>query len=148
MTRPLKWILLLFGAAGLIVLAVIVFLVVDFPGQSTDHVVRRAVSPDGQVVAELHEVVTAMHGGPDLIRLTLSTIAGNDSAIVYSSVFECGPDFSGYDLRWQSAHNLVSLQAVRCQSEQYRSRHALEFLAGCERPLRAGLGYAHVLEPS
>lgn len=109
MTRPLKWILLLFGAAGLVVLAIIVFLVVDFPGQSTDHVVKRAVSPDGRVVAELHEVVTAMHGGPDLIHLTLSSIAGKDSAIVYSSVFECGPDFSGYELRWQSAHSLSFL---------------------------------------
>lgn len=116
MTRPLKWILLLFGAAGLIILATIVLLVVDFPGHSTDHVVIRAVSPDGQLVAELHEVVTAMHGGPDLIRLKLSTISGNDSAIIYSSVFECGPDFSGYDLRWQSAHSLSFLYKA-CASD-------------------------------
>ena len=106
MTRPLKWIFLLLGTACLIVLAIVAFLVVDFPGHSTDHVVKRAVSPDGRGVAELHEVVTPMHAGPDLIRLKLSSIAGNDSATVYSSVFECGPDFSGYDLRWQSAHSL------------------------------------------
>lgn len=109
MTRPLKWIVLLFGAASLIVLATIVFLVVDFPGHSPDHVVKRAVSPDGRVVAELHEVVTPMHGGPDLIRLTLSTIAGSASEVVYSSAFECGPDFSGYGLQWQSAHSLLFL---------------------------------------
>lgn len=54
-----------------------------------------------------------MHGGPDVIRLTLSTVAGNDSTIVYSSALECGPDFSGYDLRWQSAHSLWFLYKTR-----------------------------------
>jgi hypothetical protein len=64
-----KWVIVLCGAAVLLVAAIVVFVIVDFPGHEANHLIRRAVSPDGRSVAELREVVTPMHRGPDMLQV-------------------------------------------------------------------------------
>jgi len=65
----MQW--LLPGGSGIVlVLALLAFLMVDFSGSERNPVIQQALSPDARYVAELHEVITPMHGGSDRVEVT------------------------------------------------------------------------------
>jgi hypothetical protein len=66
-----KYLLVAFGILFLLLAALLVFLVADFPEHAADHLIAQVVSPEGQKIAELHEIITPMHGGPDTLQVML-----------------------------------------------------------------------------
>jgi hypothetical protein len=72
-----------------------------------DDVIREKTSPDGKLVAEMHELTTAMHGGPDTVSVTIrQTGYPYENETIYSRVYECD-DFSGFDLQWKRSNELT-----------------------------------------
>jgi hypothetical protein len=74
-------------------------------GGSKDQTRQSAPSPDGRFVAELHTVITPMHGGPDTFYVA---IRGKNDAFgetVFSRVYECD-DTDGFNIRWTGAEEL------------------------------------------
>ena len=125
--RAVKVSLWSFGALGLAFLGVLLFLLVSF-GSSKDQTRLSAQSPDGKFVAELHTVMTPMHGGPDILYVA---IRGENQAFgdtVFSRVYECdgvraflswrrGPSSrsSNFSRRKSHAHMCWSIYGVREQ---------------------------------
>jgi hypothetical protein len=97
----------LWGVGGvlLVVFALVVFVLVSWGGEK-DRLVLRTTSPDGKLIAELHQDITSMHGGPDRLRLTIgrSTVAFGDT--VFSEVWECSDD-SAMHLAWNGSDRLT-----------------------------------------
>jgi hypothetical protein len=122
MNRVVKGFGLAIVAIGALVVILFASLLVDFSGHAKDRVLKKAVSPDGQFVAEVHEVITPMHGGPDRVDVTLQDQRSDQlvQAVVYSRIFECGPDYAGYGLRWQSSQSLT-IWYPTCDGGRYRS---------------------------
>ena len=98
---------LLVGCSGIaLVLALLALLEVDFGGSERNHVIWQARSPDARYVAELHEVITPMHGGPERVEVTWKSKEAF-RAVVYAQTFECGPDDNGYQWQWSSSRTLI-----------------------------------------
>ena len=96
--------LLLSGGVLFAVLGLLAFLLVSW-GASKNKTRQSALSPDGRFVAELHTVITPMHGGPDTLYVA---IRGKNDAFgetVFSRVYECD-DTDGFNLRWTDAEEL------------------------------------------
>ena len=120
MTKALKWILLSFGAIFLLLFAGFMVLVVDFGGHSKSRLLVESTSTDGRLVAEVREVVTPMHGGPDSVQVSLRSVTRAAGDVIYSQVFECGPDYSAFQVKWESPTVLV-ISYGTCDAGRYRS---------------------------
>ena len=95
------------------VLGLLAFLLLSWGG-SKDQTRQSALSPDCRFVAELHTVITPMHGGPDTLYVA---IRGKNEAFgetVFSRVYECD-DTNGFNIRWTGAEAL-SVSAGECDT--------------------------------
>jgi hypothetical protein len=121
MRKPwVKWSLILCGVVFLLLLAGFSWLVFDFSGHSKSRLIRETTSPDGRFVAEVREVITPMHGGPDSVQVMLRPATHAVGDVVYSQTFECGPDYSAFQIEWQSPANLT-VSSGTCDAGRYRS---------------------------
>ena len=101
---PVTWTL---GGAFALILLVLIALMIDWSKSAKDDVIREKTSPDGKLVAEMHELTTAMHGGPDTVSVTIrQTGYPYENETIYSRVYECD-DFSGFDLQWKRSNELT-----------------------------------------
>lgn len=92
------------GGSVLVALTMIILVAVTWGGNQDSTRLRRT-SPDGSLVAEIHTVMTPMHGGPDTLYVT---IIGKNQAFgekVFSRVYEC-EDPRGFDLVWTTSKAL------------------------------------------
>jgi hypothetical protein len=119
-TPWMKWSLVVFGTILLLLVAGFAFLVFDFRGLDKSRLVRESISPNGHLVAEVHEVITPMHGGPDTVQVTLRPASRAVGDIVYSQTFECGPDYSAFQVEWQDSKNLTVSYGI-CDAGRYHS---------------------------
>lgn len=100
MLRKLLKISFILGGVVLVVFFIaIVALVAYVPGSDKDRLVREAASPDRQVVAEIHNVITPMWGGPDRVEVRLRHPGDINGRVVYSQMFECS-NFAAFQLKW------------------------------------------------
>jgi len=90
-----------------------------FAGKDKTHLIRESKSPDGKFVAEIREVITPMHGGPDLIQVAIRPAGYSVPDIIYSQTFECGPDDRAFQLAWLSPKTL-GVSYGMCDAGQYR----------------------------
>jgi hypothetical protein len=120
MKRRTKWMVISSAGAVLLLLVGFVILVVGFRGQNKSHVIRQSTSPDGNVIAEVRELITPMHGGPDLVQVVLRPTTDAVGDVVYSRVFECGPDYSAFQVEWQSSKSLTVSYGT-CDAGRYHS---------------------------
>jgi hypothetical protein len=102
-----KWSLILCGTVVLLLLLAFLLFAYYFAGQNKTRLIRESASPDGHFVAEVREVITPMHGGPDLVQVVLKSASQSEGDVVYSQVFECGPDYSAFQVAWQSPDSLA-----------------------------------------
>ena len=103
-TAPVIWTL---GGAFALILLVLIALMIDWSKSAKDDVIREKTSPDGNLVAEMHELTTPMHGGPDTVSVTIrQTEYPYENEIIYSRIYECD-DFSGFDLQWKRSNELT-----------------------------------------
>ena len=101
---PVTWTL---GGAFALILLVLIALMIDWSKSAKDDVIREKTSPDGKLVAEMHELTTPMHGGPDTVSVTIrQTEYTYENEIIYSRIYECD-DFSGFDLQWKRSNELT-----------------------------------------
>jgi len=101
---PVTWTL---GGAFALILLVLIALMIDWSKSAKDDVIREKTSPDGNLVAEMHELTTPMHGGPDTVSVTIrQTEYTYENEIIYSRIYECD-DFSGFDLQWKRSNELT-----------------------------------------
>jgi hypothetical protein len=101
---PVTWTL---GGAFALILLVLIALMIDWSKSAKDDVIREKTSPDGNLVAEMHELTTPMHGGPDTVSVTIrQTEYPYENEIIYSRIYECD-DFSGFDLQWKRSNELT-----------------------------------------
>jgi len=101
---PVTWTL---GGAFALILLVLIALMIDWSKSAKDDVIREKTSPDGKLVAEMHELTTPMHGGPDTVSVTIrQTEYPYENEIIYSRIYECD-DFSGFDLQWKRSNKLT-----------------------------------------
>ena len=118
---PVTW--TLGGAFALILLALIALMINwSKSGAQTakDDVIREKTSPDGKLVAEMHELTTAMHGGPDTVSVTIrQTGYPYENETIYSRVYECD-DFSGFDLQWKQSNELT-ISYGNCNSGRWHT---------------------------
>jgi hypothetical protein len=91
--------------------ALIVVILASWSGEK-DLVIQMATSPDGKLRAELHQDITAMHGGPDRLRLTVGENGAAFGDTVFSEVWECSDD-SIMHLAWAGSSEL-KFQLGRC----------------------------------
>lgn len=102
------------GSFGLIA-----FLVLDLGGPR-DNLLQQSISPDGRLVAELHESITPQRGGPDTLYVTLRLARQPLGDRVYSRTYECS-DLSAFRLRWDSSNELA-LAYGACDSGHWHSK--------------------------
>ena len=118
---PVTW--TLGGACALILLALIALMINwSKSGAQTakDDVIREKTSPDGKLVAEMHELTTPMHGGPDTVSVTIrQTGYPYENETIYSRVYECD-DFSGFDLQWKQSNELT-ISYGNCNSGRWHT---------------------------
>ena len=111
------------GACALILLALIALMINwSKSGAQTakDDVIREKTSPDGKLVAEMHELTTAMHGGPDTVSVTIrQTGYPYENETIYSRVYECD-DFNGFDLQWKQSNELT-ISYGNCNSGRWHT---------------------------
>jgi hypothetical protein len=119
-TPWLKWPLVVFGTILVLLMGGFAFLVFDFRGHDQTRLIRESTSPDGHLVAEIHEVITPMHGGPDMVQVTLRPASRAVGDIIYSQTFECGPDYRAFQVEWQTAQNLTVSYGI-CDAGRYNS---------------------------
>jgi hypothetical protein len=119
-TRWLKWSLISCGVVLLLLLVEVSWLVMDFGGHNKIRLIRDSESPDGHLVAEVQEVITPMHGGADSVQVILRSTTSTIGDVVYAQTFECGPDYSAFQLEWRSPKNLL-VQYGTCDSGRYDS---------------------------
>jgi hypothetical protein len=105
--RWIKYALISAGVLFLVVLVAFGLLVFDFGGHNRDRLIRESTSPDGRVVAEIREVITPMHGGPDEVQVLLRSTRSTFGDIIYSQTFECGPDYDAFHVNWRSSNDLI-----------------------------------------
>ena len=79
---------------------------VDFGGSERNPVIQQALSPDECYVAELHKVITPMHGGSDRVEVTWKSKEAF-RAVVSAQTFECEPDDNAYQWQWNSSRTLI-----------------------------------------
>jgi hypothetical protein len=92
----------------LLVCALVVFgLLVLNSADDKDETIKREMSPDGKLEAEIHQITTPMHGGPDTLRVTIAS-SGGTGDVVYSRTYECS-DYSAFRLEWKSSNELTIL---------------------------------------
>lgn len=115
-----KWSLISIGLVLILLVGGFLWLVVDFGGHEKTHLISQSESPDGNFVVEVHEVTTPMHGGPDSVQVTLRSTTAAVGDVVYSQNFECGPDYSAFQVEWQSSKNLI-VQSGICDAGRYNS---------------------------
>jgi hypothetical protein len=115
-----KWLGLIFGVVLLAVVALFVFLVLDSGGDK-DQLVKQAASPDGKLMAELHQITTPMHGGPDTLRVTIGPIKGPSGGVVYSRSYECTSDYSAFRLQWKTPNELIVTYGT-CNSGRWHTK--------------------------
>ena len=87
-----------------VLLVGVVFLVLDSP-HPKDTLTLQAISPDGKLVAELHQVITPMHGGPDTFYISMRRNSLPEGENVYSQTYECN-DFTRFRLTWLNPKEL------------------------------------------
>ncbi len=85
-------------------LAGVVFLIFD-SGHPKDTMILQELSPDGKLVAELHQVITPMHGGPDTFYISMRSNNMTKGENVYSQTYECN-DFTRFRLTWLNPKEL------------------------------------------
>ena len=118
---PVTWTL---GGASALILLALIALMIDWSksGARTakDDVIREKTSPDGKLVAEMHELTTAMHGGPDTVSVTIrQTGYPYENETIYSRVYECD-DFNGFDLQWKQSNELT-ISYGNCNSGRWHT---------------------------
>jgi hypothetical protein len=118
--RWLRWPLILSGVFLLVLLAGFLWLVADFGANDITRSIRQSESADGRFVAEVREVITRMHGGPDSVQVTLRATKSALGDVVFSQTFECGPDYSAFQVEWKSPQSLV-IQEGMCDAGRYSS---------------------------
>ena len=67
-------------------LAGFAILVANFSGHSTSRLLVESTSTDGRLVAEVREVVTPVHGGPDSVQVALRPVTRAAGDVIYSQV--------------------------------------------------------------
>jgi hypothetical protein len=106
MRRIYRILFVIVGAVGLACVALVTLVMVTWGGPK-DRLVAQSLSPDKRTIAEIHEEITGMWGGPDTIYVSLM------GQKVYVRVYGCD-DSSGYTLHWESPHKLtVTYSACR-----------------------------------
>jgi len=93
-------------AVGIALIFVGLALLARFSEPKATHLIRSVPSPDGQTTAQIWQVVTPMHAGPDYAQVSLRARDGVTSTPVYARAFFCN-DFSGYSLQWESNKRLT-----------------------------------------
>ena len=88
-------------------------------GADKDQMRQSATSPDGRFVAELHTVVTPMHGGPDTLYVAIRGEKDPFGETVFSRVYECG-DTNGFNLQWANPEQLNVSQG-QCATGQWHT---------------------------
>jgi hypothetical protein len=116
----MKWLLIGFGTILALLGMGFAFLVVDFRGHDQTRLIRESASPDGRLVADVNEVITPMHGGPDTVQVTLRPASRAIGDVIYSQTFECGPDYSAFQVEWQTSQNLTVSYGI-CDAGRYTS---------------------------
>ena len=99
-----KWAAILSAVVLALVLIAVVFLIVYVPGEDKDLTIHTSTSPNGRIVAEIHNVVTPMWGGPDHIEIRLRHPGETNSQVVYSRMLEC--NFDAFQVRWKGPEQL------------------------------------------
>lgn len=112
--KAIKWTTIIAGVPLAFTLALVVALIAYVPGRDADRLVRASKSPDGSVVAEIHQVITPMWGGADRLEVRLSHANHFPSDVVYSSTFECA-GLNDFRLTWTGPHTL-EITLGRCTS--------------------------------
>jgi hypothetical protein len=90
---------------SLIVVGLVVFLIFSGGGDK-DHRLRTVISPDGKARAELHEVITPMHGGRDSVYVSLGDLDSAFDGRIFVKYHECN-DLSAFQLSWEDSDNLT-----------------------------------------
>lgn len=110
----MKWMIAIAGAMALLFAAL--GWVAGSGWHDTEVPVTKAASPDGSWLAELIEVVTPMHGGPDTLIVRLRERGDVKGIVVYDRNYECGPaDYTAYKLEWR-APRLLSITYGDCDA--------------------------------
>ena len=99
--RKILWIA---GACLSVLLVGVIFLIFD-SGHPKDTMIQQALSPDGKLVAELHQVITPMHGGPDTLYVSMRPNSVTEGEHIYSQTYECD-DFTQFRLTWLNPKEL------------------------------------------
>ena len=119
MAKTLKWFF-----AGLAILicgfvCVFIFLVAD-SGTARVTTIKQSLSPDGQFSAEVDQLITPMHGGPDTIQVRLKRVKRGPEVIIYERTYGCSNDYRGYDVRWMTVKDLTVVYGA-CDSGRWHS---------------------------
>jgi hypothetical protein len=115
--RIFKWVGMVLGVVLVGVLVLVGFLVLD-SGGSKDQTIRQAVSPDGKLVAGIHQIMTPMHGGPDTLRVTIGS-SERLGEVVYSQTYECS-DYGAFRLQWNTPNKLTIVYGT-CDSGRWHT---------------------------
>jgi hypothetical protein len=105
MRRIFKLLGVILGVVLVAVLVLVGFLVLD-SGGSKDQTIKQAASPNGKLVAEIHQITTPMHGGPDTLTVTIRQAQDPIGQKVYSRTYECD-DFSAFRIQWMAPSELT-----------------------------------------
>jgi len=105
------------GVVLLAVLALAGFLVLDSGGDK-DQTIKQAMSPDGKLVVEIHQITTPMHGGPDTLRVTIR-LPEDLGDVVYSQTYECS-DYSAFRVQWKNPNELTIIYGT-CDSGRWHT---------------------------
>jgi hypothetical protein len=116
--RGVKVSLWLLGSVLVAVLGLSVFVLLSW-GVAKDQTKQSAASPDGRFVAELHTVITPMHGGPDTLYVSIRGQNDTFGETVFSRVYECD-DTSGFNIHWTGAEAL-DVSRGACDTGQWHT---------------------------
>ena len=117
--RVFKWLGMIIGGmllAGLILFAVILL---DWGGNK-DQLIKQAFSNDGKFVAEIHQIVTPMHGGPDILQVTIRPVKVSSGEVVYSQTYECS-SYESFRLQWKNPDRLTIVYGA-CDSGRWHTQ--------------------------
>jgi hypothetical protein len=104
--RVFRAAMLTIGALIIVIVIVVIALLASWKTTAKDAVIQRTISPDGRLFAEMHTRITTMHGGPDLLYVTVGEVSQPFGSQVYSRTFECSTT-TPFGLEWRTNQELV-----------------------------------------
>jgi hypothetical protein len=114
--RIFKWFGMIIGGMLLAVLILFAVILLGW-GRNKDQLIKQAISSDGKLVAEIHQIITPMHGGPDILQVTIRSAKYSSGDVVYSQTYECDT----FRLQWKNPNELTVVYGA-CDSGRWHTK--------------------------